>query len=127
MARAFILLLDSLGIGALPDAEKFGDSGANTFLHIKEHCALGYGDKVGLRQGILKTPNLDRLGLTAAASLKTDFKSTGLYGYANEISFGKDTPSGHWEIAGAPVLFEWGYFPKTQPSFPQELVDAFIK
>ena len=127
MARAFILLLDSLGIGALPDAEKFGDSGANTFLHIKEHCALGYGDKVGLRQGILKTPNLDRLGLTAAASLKTDFKSTGLYGYANEISFGKDTPSGHWEIAGAPVLFEWGYFPKTQPSFPQELVDLFIK
>lgn len=114
MARAFVLVLDSLGVGALPDADKFGDSASNTFLHIKESCAL-------------KTPNLDRLGLTAAASRVTDFKATGLYGYAAEISHGKDTPSGHWEIMGVPVLFDWGYFPASYPSFPEELVSAFIK
>ncbi|MBU0744868.1 MAG: phosphopentomutase [Gammaproteobacteria bacterium] len=127
MARAFILLLDSLGIGELPDAADFGDSGANTFLHIKEHCSLGLANKPGVRQGPLQIPNLDRLGLTAAASLKTDFKSQGLYGSAKEISLGKDTLSGHWEIAGVPVLFEWGYFPATYPSFPEELVDVFVK
>lgn len=134
MARAFILLLDSLGIGALPDAEKFDDLGANTLLHIKEYCALGKVDKEGLRRGSLNIPNLDRFGLSAAAVAAvnsnfkpTDFKVAGLYGYANEISFGKDTPSGHWEIMGAPVLFDWGYFPPNYPSFPQELINDFIK
>lgn len=129
MKRAFILLLDSFGVGALPDAEKFGDEGANTFLHIKEYCHQGKADVKGLRQGPLKIPNLEKLGLNIAASLETHstITPTGLYGCANEISFGKDTPSGHWEIAGVPVLFKWGYFPPTYPSFPQKLVDAFIK
>lgn len=127
MKRAFILLLDSFGIGALPDAKKFGDEGANTFLHIKEYCALGKADIVNLRQGPLKIPNLDRLGLTLAASSGGNGSSMGLYGCANEISFGKDTPSGHWEIAGVPVLFEWGYFPASYPSFPKELVDVLVK
>ena len=127
MARAFILLMDSFGIGALPDAEKFGDEGANTFLHIKEYCEQGKADMDGLRQGQLKLPNLDRLGLSAAASLETSSRPTGLYGSAKEISFGKDTPSGHWEITGVPVLFEWGYFSPNYPSFPEELVNAFIK
>lgn len=127
MKRAFILLLDSFGVGALPDAKKFGDEGANTFLHIKEYCLQGKADVANLRQGPLKIPNLDRLGLSAAASLESDSKPTGLYGSANEISFGKDTPSGHWEIAGVPVLFEWGYFPPNYPSFPQELVDALVE
>jgi phosphopentomutase len=127
MARAFILLLDSFGIGALPDAEKFGDAGANTYLHIKEYCLQGKADVKDLRQGPLKIPNLERLGLSAAAYLETNSTPTGLYGSAKEISFGKDTPSGHWEITGVPVLFEWGYFPPTYPSFPEELVSAFIK
>jgi phosphopentomutase len=51
----------------------------------------------------------------------------GKYGYAAELSYGKDTPSGHWEIAGQPVLFDWGYFPKEYPSFPQKLIDEFVK
>jgi len=127
MARAFILLMDSFGIGALPDAKKFGDEGANTFLHIKEYCAQGKADVNGLRQGPLKLPNLDRLGLSAAASLETNGNPTALYGSAKEISLGKDTPSGHWEITGVPVLFEWGYFPSNYPSFPEKLVSAFIK
>lgn len=127
MARAFILLLDSFGIGALPDAKKFGDEGANTYLHIKEYCLQGKANVADLRQGPLKIPNLERLGLSAAASLETNSTPTGLYGVAKEISFGKDTPSGHWEITGVPVLFEWGYFSPTYPSFPEELVTAFIK
>lgn len=135
MPRAFILLLDSFGIGALPDADKFGDTGSNTFLHIAEACANGKGDIPNVRHGRLKLPNLTRLGLSDAAAqcsgspipgFASNPKPEGLYGCAAEISFGKDTPSGHWEIAGVPVLFDWGYFPPTYPSFPQELIDKFI-
>jgi phosphopentomutase len=129
MKRIFILLLDSFGIGALPDAKDFGDEGANTFLHIKEYCLQGKADTKGIRQGPLKIPNLDRLGLSVAAALGTNNSNvtpTGLYGYANEISHGKDTSSGHWEIAGVPVLFKWGYFPE-YPSFPEKLVTDLIK
>jgi phosphopentomutase len=127
MARAFILLMDSFGIGALPDAKNFGDEGANTFLHIKEYCSQGKADISGLRRGSLKLPNLDSLGLSSAAALETNSTPRGLYGLAKELSFGKDTPSGHWEITGVPVLFKWGYFQPNYPSFPEELVSSFIK
>jgi len=136
MKRTFILLLDSFGIGALPDADKFGDVGTNTLLHIAENCFQGKADIANLRQGPLKMPNLTKIGLNAAAKaccgqtipgLDENVTPTGLYGYATEISRGKDTTSGHWEIAGAPVLFDWGYFPKTCPSFPAELTKAFIE
>jgi phosphopentomutase len=133
MKRVFILLLDSLGVGAAPDAAKFGDAGSNTFLHIAEACAQGKADAEGVRRGPLKVPNLIRLGMNlilnkTSGKAITPEKNTpnGIYGYAAEKSFGKDTPSGHWEIAGVPVLFDWGYFPPNYPSFPQELVDKFI-
>lgn len=136
MSRAFILLMDSFGIGALPDAEKFGDAGSNTLLHIAAACAEGKTDASGIRKGPLNLPNLTKFGLNAAAKECSGHGATGLaddvipeslYGCAQEISLGKDTPSGHWEIAGVPVLFEWGYFPPKYPSFPQELVDNFVK
>lgn len=127
MKRAFILLLDSLGIGELPDADKFGDVGANTFLHIKEFCEGGKADREGLRSGPLNIPNLDRLGLDAAAARDPNFNAQGLYGYAAELSYGKDTVSGHWEIVGVPATFNWGYFQKDFPSFPQELIDSLVK
>ena len=81
-------------------------------------------------------PNLTRLGLQLAAiassgelvaGLDQQAKITGAYGYAVEQSQGKDTPSGHWEIAGVPVLFDWGYFPPDYPSFPAELLKQFIQ
>jgi phosphopentomutase len=124
MSRAFILLLDSFGLGATPDAAKFGDTGANTFGHIASWAAS---------QGKpLHLPNLERLGLAAAAqaasgewaagfAMRDGF--TGAYGAARERSTGKDTQSGHWEIAGVPVEFDWGYFPRSVPSFPVELTD----
>jgi phosphopentomutase len=122
MPRAFILLLDSFGLGALPDAGRYGDAGANTLGHIADWCAA---------QGTpLHLPNLERLGLGAAAHLASGAWPAGFgqrdgfagaWGVARERSTGKDTQSGHWEIAGVPVLFDWGYFPKTVPSFPAEL------
>ena len=51
----------------------------------------------------------------------------GAYAWAHEMSSGKDTPSGHWEIAGVPVLFEWGYFSDHENSFPQELLDKLVE
>ena len=125
MTRAFILLLDSFGIGAAPDAQAFGDAGANTLGHIAR-WAEG-------QRAPLALPNLERLGLGAAAAtacgqwpagfvLRQGFAAA--HGAARERSTGKDTQSGHWEITGLPVEFEWGYFPSTTPSFPQALTDA---
>lgn len=120
MSRVFLFILDSFGIGGAPDAEKYGDKGANTFAHIAERKKLDI-------------PNLASLGLGLAAQASsgknplatTDLK--GQWGFAEEISHGKDTPSGHWEIAGVPVLFDWGYFPKLIPTFPKSLTDEIIE
>lgn len=132
MARAFLFVLDSFGIGGAPDAAKFGDEGSDTYGHILARCAAGEGDRAGLRSGPLQLPNMRRLGLDHAASLATDrapgtdIVPEGFFGAASEISSGKDTPSGHWEIAGVPVTFDWGYFPETVPTFPAELTEAAI-
>ena len=124
MSRAFILLLDSFGLGATPDAKNFGDEGANTFGHIASWAA-----KAGKPMSL---PNLEKLGLAAAANIASGEWAegfaqrdgfTGAYGAARERSTGKDTQSGHWEIAGVPVTFDWGYFPREAPSMPAELTD----
>lgn len=128
MGRAIILVMDSFGIGATDDADKFGDVGANTFGSIAAQRAKNGSP--------LKLPNLARLGLMNAAKesagswpegCPTDVDVIGAYGFAAELSSGKDTPSGHWEIAGVPVLFDWGYFTKKSDTFPPELLDALIK
>jgi phosphopentomutase len=134
MPRAILCVLDSFGIGGAPDAADFGDVGSDTLGHIAEACADGRGDVPGVRSGPLHLPNLDALGLGAAAELSTGSVPRGLtnqpkggrWGVGREVSIGKDTPSGHWEIAGVPVPFEWGYFPNTVPAFPDELVEKVI-
>jgi phosphopentomutase len=135
MARAFIILLDSFGVGATADAANYGDEGANTLGHIAEYCLAGKADVKDLRSGPLHLPNLARLGLNGVSIASTEKPVPGLekienpqsaYGCASEQSHGKDTPSGHWEIAGVPVLFDWGYFPPAYPSFPQELINELI-
>ena len=129
--RAILIVLDSFGLGAARDAEAFGDNGADTFGHIIEEAAAGQANSAE-RFGPLKLPNLKKLGLFAAHDNyignpgATD-SFDGLYGVAQEQSKGKDTPSGHWEMAGVPVLFDWGYFPKTIPTFPKDLTDALIE
>jgi phosphopentomutase len=134
MPRAIIAVLDSFGIGEAPDAADYGDVGSNTLLHIAERCAAGQGDRDGLRSGPLRVPNMDALGLGAAGKLSSGTLAPGLsdapkggrWGVGREVSKGKDTPSGHWEIAGVPVPFAWGYFPQTIPTFPGDLTDALI-
>jgi phosphopentomutase len=130
MPRAVILVLDSVGIGGAPDAAHYGDEGADTVGNIANACAAGAADSAA-RAGTLRVPNLVRLGLGQACKLSTGRVAPGLegtpaasarFGCAAEISTGKDTPSGHWEIAGVPVAFEWGYFSRTHPCFPPELV-----
>lgn len=127
MARAFLIVMDSVGCGGAADAAAFGDEGANTLAHIACECAAGRAD-VG-RHGPLRLPVLDGLGLGAAIRLASgsdapglEATPTGLWGAASEVSRGKDTPSGHWELAGVPVPWDWSYFPDTTPAFPPELV-----
>ncbi len=134
MARAFLIVMDSVGIGGAPDADRFfndgvPDTGANTLGHIAEACAEGRAD-IG-RSGPLALPNLDRLGLGAALKLASGMDApglrsdpTGCWGAATEISQGKDTPSGHWELAGVPVPFDWTYFPDEIPALPDDVVTA---
>ncbi|WP_375749196.1 phosphopentomutase [Vibrio sp. HN007] len=135
MKRATILVLDSFGIGATDDAKLFGDTGANTLGHIAEFCAQGKADDAE-REGSLKLPYLESLGLGMAAKESTgelpkgfeELVSTiGAYGHAAELSSGKDTPSGHWEIAGVPVLFNWGYFTEKTESFPEQLLNKIVQ
>lgn len=133
MARAFILIMDSFGIGAAKDADDFGDAGSDTFGHIATACEQGQADNEN-RSGPLQIPNLLKIGLGNAwreatgknlSSLSQITAEKGAYGYAQEISKGKDTPSGHWEIAGLPVTFDWGLFPNTIPTFPEDLINRF--
>jgi len=136
MKRAFLFVLDSVGIGGASDAEVFGDTGSNTVGHIMERAARGEADEAGLREGPLKLPNLAALGLFHALDAASGHPLaeaskaptvTGFWGAADEVSNGKDTPSGHWEIAGVPVRFDWGYFPDEIPCFPQDLLDTIYK
>ncbi len=133
--RAIVLVLDSLGIGAAPDAARFNDTGSNTFGHIAGRCSQGTCDTAE-RSGPLKVPNLERHGLALASQLATGTLPAGMaarpallgaYGAACEVSSGKDTPSGHWELAGVPVRFDWGYFSQPTQTFPRELLDTLVR
>ncbi|OCX66747.1 phosphopentomutase [Thioclava sp. SK-1] len=147
MTRAFLIVMDSVGIGGAPDAGSFfngttPDTGANTLGHIAQACAQGAAQ--GGRRGPLRMPVLDQLGLGAALALASGPSETeatdadpagmglgavpqGLWGVGNEHSNGKDTPSGHWELAGVPVPWDWGYFRDKTNSFPADVVDAVMQ
>jgi phosphopentomutase len=123
VARGFLLVMDSFGIGGAEDALAYGDAGADTLGHIAASRRL-------------RLPNLEALGLGAAAAASSgawpagfDRRDgfTGAWGYAVEQSRGKDTPPGHWEMAGLPVAFDWTYFPPAEPSFPPEITEALIR
>lgn len=135
MPRAFFIVLDSVGIGGAPDADRFGDSGSDTLGHIAVACAAGQGDGHG-RSGPLQIPNLLALGLGAAhrsasgtepVGLEAAAARAGAWGHAAETSRGKDTPSGHWELAGVPVEFNWTYYPDTEPAFPADFTAALVE
>lgn len=111
--RIIILVMDSVGIGHAPDAAKFNDEGANTLGHIEATA------------GLIHCPTLRSLGLANIADIKTDETSVmGAYGKMEEVSTGKDTTSGHWEMMGHPVTVP---FPTFYDGFPKELMDTFTK
>lgn len=131
MARALLMVMDSVGCGGAPDAGDFGDEGANTLGHIAQACAEGRAEAG--RSGPLRLPNLARLGLWQAVRLASGYAAPGLaaepeglWGAATEVSRGKDTPSGHWELAGVPVPWEWHYFPREVPAIPPEITQALV-
>jgi phosphopentomutase len=120
-------LKDGRSVALVRDAAAFGDAGSNTLGHIALACAEGRAEAG--RSGPLRMPNLDRLGLGAALRLASGLQPPdlgaepqGLWGAAEEVSRGKDTPSGHWEIAGVPVPWDWTYFPHSAPAFPEDIV-----
>lgn len=137
MSRAFLIVIDSVGIGGAPDADQFfngtlPDTGANTVLHIAQACAAGEAEEG--RSGPLNVPTLDALGLGHAVELASgqrapglDSTPTGRWGAATEVSKGKDTPSGHWELAGLPVPWDWTYLPNTVPSFPDDITQRICE
>lgn len=127
MARVFIFMMDSFGIGGAPDADAFGDAGAATFQHIADSFPN------------LNIPNLLSLGLAEAAkgangkapkispSSASALNLPSAYGHMKEISRDKDTVSGHWEMAGLPNLQGWGHFKADYPSFPPELIESICR
>jgi phosphopentomutase len=128
MARAIILVIDGFGLGHAPDAEDFGDVNANTFANLAEAFHKS-------KNKLLKLPNLSKLGLVKACeqasgrsvAVESETPSKGAFGYAAEISTGKDTPSGHWEMTGVPVLFDWTYFSDKTNSFSDDLIKQINK
>ncbi|MCY6371036.1 phosphopentomutase [Clostridium ganghwense] len=111
--RVIWIVLDSVGMGALPDAEKYGDVGSNTIGNISK--ALGG----------LKLPNMEKLGLGNIEGIKGLNKvenPIGCYSRFEEMSDGKDTTTGHWEMAG---IYSENPFPTYPNGFPKEVVDAF--
>lgn len=114
--RIFVIVLDSLGIGAMPDSEKFGDKGVDTFGHILE------------RMGTLDIPNLQKLGminLHQAGNMTPVEKPMGRFMRVSEASNGKDTMTGHWEMMGIRTDKPFKTF--TETGFPQELIAELEK
>ena len=132
MKRLVLIVLDSVGVGGAQDAHSFGgsgftDKGSNTIGHIAEFRAEA--------EKPLQLPNLAKLGLgiacrESAGSIPIGFDSEcpleGGFAFASEVSLGKDTPSGHWEIAGVPVTFQWTYFPDQPDCFPNDILSEIL-
>ena len=113
MEKVILIVLDSVGIGALPDAAEYGEAGCDTLCHIAEAV------------GGINLPNLARLGLgkiVAAPGVDSGEPVVGAYGRMAELSTGKDTTTGHWEIAGVITTDPLPTFPQ---GFPPELIQAF--
>ena len=114
--RIFVIVLDSLGIGAMPDSPRFGDDGVDTLGHILE------------KMGTLEIPNLKKLGLLnlhTAGDMEAAAEPAGRYMRLGETSNGKDTMTGHWEMMG--ILTQKPFQTFTDTGFPQELIEELEK
>ena len=112
-----VIVLDSVGVGALPDAEKFGDAGSHTL----DHTLAAYP---------IQLPNFQQLGLgniEGVGRVKAAEQPLASFGRLNEHSAGKDTTTGHWEFMGVFLENAFQTFPPDYPSFPKAVMDAFDK
>lgn len=112
MNNLFLIILDGVGIGELPDASDYGDAGSNTLRNIARIVPL-------------KMPNLQKLGLGNIEELKgipPTAEPLASYGKLKEVSKGKDSTTGHWELGGLFVDIDFSYFPD---GFPDDLIDKF--
>lgn len=115
MNNFIIIILDGVGVGELPDAAAYGDSGSNTLYNLAKHV------------GQLTLPTLQKLGLgniIEIPGIEVASDPLASYGKLKEVSKGKDSTTGHWEIGGFEVTFEFPYYPD---GFPDRIVNAFIK
>ncbi|KXZ39661.1 phosphopentomutase [Alkalithermobacter thermoalcaliphilus JW-YL-7 = DSM 7308] len=115
MKRVILVVMDSIGIGELPDSEKFGDKGVNTLGNIVKACPD------------IKIPNLIKLGIgniDGADFIENIDTPIGSFGKCSEISQGKDTTTGHWEMVGLVVDKPFKTFPN---GFPKDVIDEFEK
>ena len=114
--RIFTIVIDSLGVGALPDAADYGDSGTDTLGHISQ------------RMEEFQIPNLQKIGIANLHPLKqveAVERPIGYFTYLNEASTGKDTMTGHWEMMGLYITKPFQTF--TENGFPQELLDELSR
>lgn len=110
MKRVILVVLDGVGVGSAPDAERYGDKGANTFGHVYQQMHP-------------EIPNLKDMGILEAAGIpENDEPPIGCYGRMTEKAAGKDTTTGHWEIAGLTLEKP---FPTYPDGFPPEVIEAF--
>ena len=115
MKRALVIIIDGVGIGELPDASKYGDSGSNTLANLAEAV------------GGLRLPNLEKLGLgkiMPVKGLNEKIEAQGNYGKMAEISPGKDSTTGHWELAGVQLTRAFPTYPN---GFPDEVIREFTR
>ncbi len=113
--RVIWIIIDSVGIGAMPDAARFGDEGADTLGHINAY------------RGRLNVPNMEKLGLYSikdTALYDEKVSPIGAFGKASELSNGKDTTTGHWEMAGIETKKA---FPTYPDGFPEDVMEEFLK
>jgi len=116
MNRVILIILDGCGVGELPDAAKYGDSGSNTLGNLSRKIPGG-----------LKLPNLQKMGLgniISISGMEPESKPLGNYGKMAEMSLGKDSTDGHWEMAG---LITEKPFPTYPQGFPPEVIEPFKK
>ncbi len=113
--RVIIIVLDGVGVGALPDADRFNDENSSTLPHVATHTKN------------FSLPNLQKLGLgniVEISGVSKNLQNTAAYGKMREVSPGKDSVTGHWEIAGLNVETEFQFFPN---GFPKKMIEKFIE
>ena len=131
--KGILIVLDAVGIGGATDANDFADMGADTLGNIKKECIKGRANFS--RFGQLNIPNLASLGIYASHAVAQDYYSenqnffcskNASFACASEISKGKDTPTGHWELAGLPLKWNWKYFENKFKSFSEDQIKPII-